>query len=380
MGYINGVECYTPTGINIFFDTRLFWREFVYWTRAFFRSVFLGVENTQDVFTKLYYIPDSYAFMLRLILPRHVANEYGELFTRYIIILRELTSAVVEGQTETINEKVAELYRNSEERAVFLSGVFPSLDKDVLEEMLNAFVRCEIAEINAYVTRDFSRLVQIYDNLIAQMDIIADYISKGIINLITAAPRNEDVFPCVTSEQLNIILDIALFWIDLVSWFRAYRISVATNIGDQDELYERLIRSVTDFGDLMKMFIDPAIVDVQVRLLREYIDLMDQMLSARISGNVDEMNRIFMLTIDNINERAAFLGESFPGLNTTEWRNQLLRMHSLFIDMAGEFLSGNYDRSIAMFDGLINLAEDMGFIFVDAIFCLCLPGELQVIL
>jgi hypothetical protein len=380
MGYLNGVECFTPTGINIFFDTRLFWREFVYWTRAFFRSVFLGVENTQDVFAKLFYIPDSYAYMLRLILPRHVANEYGELFTRYIIILRELTTAVIGGQTEMINEKVSELYRNSEERAIFLSGVFPSLDKDVLEEMFNTFIRCEIEEINAYVTQDFSRLIEIYDNLIIQMNLIADYISRGIIDLITAAPRGQDVFPCVNYEDLNNILNISMFWIDLVSWFRAYRISVATNIGDQEELFQRLIRVIDDFGNLMKKYIDPAIVDVQMQLLLEYIDLMDRMLTARISGNVEEMNRVYLMTIDNINERAEFLGESFPGLNVLEWRNQLLRMHSLFIDMAGEFLSGNYDQSIAMFDGLIDLAEDMGFLFVDAIFCLCIPGELQVIL
>jgi hypothetical protein len=137
---------------------------------------------------------------------------------------------------------------------------------------------------------------------------------------------------------------------------------------NQNELYQRLIRVTTDFGDLLKTFLDPAIVDIQISLIQEYIELMDQLLKARMDGNIDEMNRYYQLAVDNIHERSQFLGSAFPGLNAEEWESQLIKMHSTLVQMGGEFLSGNYALNIALFDDLINQAEDLGFIFVDALF------------
>lgn len=372
MVYINRSECITSTQLNIIFTSRLFWRELTYWTRVYFNSVFFSIGSAMEVFAMLFSIPSSYAYMLRLILPRQVADRFRELFNQYIIILRELITAASNGQMDLVNEKIDDLNKNSADRAEFLSEIFPSLEKEVLEEMFNTFARDEIEEINAYITGDYTRVIEIYDNLIAHGENIADYISMGIIDLITAAPKAERFAPaediCITYDELNIILDIAMFWIDLMAWFRAYRISVMADIGSREELYERLIRHINDFGNLMKIFTDPEIIEIQIILLQEYINIMDRVLESRMSGDIEEMNRAFQESIDNINERAEFLSAVFPGHNEEEWKNQLIRWNSDLIEMGGAFLSGDYARNIMIFDGLINLAEDMGFIFINALF------------
>ena len=372
MVYINRSECITSTQLNIIFTSRVFWRELTYWTRVYFNSVFFSIGSAMEVFAMLFSIPSSYAYMLRLILPRQVADRFRELFNQYIIILRELITAASNGQMDLVNEKIDDLNKNSADRAEFLSEIFPSLEKEVLEEMFNSFARDEIEEINAYITGDYTRVIEIYDNLIAHGENIADYISMGIIDLITAAPKAERIAPaediCITYDELTIILDIAMFWIDLMAWFRAYRISVMADIGSREELYERLIRHINDFGNLMKIFIDPEIIEIQIILLQEYINIMDRVLESRMSGDIEEMNRAFQESIDNINERAEFLSAVFTGLNEEEWQNQLIRWNSDLIEMGGAFLSGDYARNIMIFDGLINLAEDMGFIFINALF------------
>lgn len=373
--------CITSTQVNIVFDTRLFWRELIYWTTSYLNSVFTGIGNSAEEYAKLLDTPAGYSYMLRLILRRPVADRYRTLFGRYIIILRELVNAVLNGDTEMINEKVTELYRNSAERAEFIAGVFPSLSKDVLEDMLNTFVQLEFEEINSYVSQDYSRTVEILDNLLLHADNMADYFSQGIINLITAAPvyesnsmadstYNQDSGICITNDELDIILRIALFWIELAGWFRAYRISLMAGTGNSELIYNRLNQHLINFGNDLKTFLDEETVDTHIMLLREYVSLMDQMLNARISNNVEEMNRIYRLTVENINARAEFLASVFPSLSADELRNRLTTIHSYFIEMAAAFLSGEYTRNIAIFEALINLAEEIGYYFIESLFAM----------
>lgn len=370
-------ECITPVQLNIIFNSRLFWRQLIFWTRTFFNSAFSGIGSSAEVYAKLYNTPAAYAYMLRLILRRPVADRYQLLFGRYIILLRELVTAVLNGDTEMINEKVYGLYENSAERAEFIAGVFPSLSKDILEDMLNTFIQYKIKEINAYISQDYTRAIEIYDNLLMHADNMADYISQGIMDLITASVSgrssmgdnsyNQDSDICITKDELDNILGIAQFWVELAAWFRAYRISLMAGIGNSEILYNRLNQHVIDFGNMLKTFLDEETVERHVFLLQEYISLMDRLLNARISNNVEELNRVYQLTVDNINARAEFLASVFTSLNTEEWRNKLTTIHSYFIEMAAAFLSGDYSRNITIFEGLLNQAEDIGFYFIDSL-------------
>lgn len=374
MASLNGNQCYTPTGINIFYNTRLFLREMVYWSVTYFNSVFNNIGSEEDVFGRLYYTPTSYILMLRMILPKQTADRFGFLFGQYIIILRELVTAVINGNQELVNQKAEELYKQLQEVSDFIWQTFPGLDKEVLSNLFADYVRLEIETINAYIAHDYSGIIEIYDKNIENAENIADYLSQGIINLITAAPRipsspeDQNRSICVNYDEMQVILNITLFWVELVSWFRAYRVSVMADIGNQEQLYERLIKVTVDFGNLLKTFMDPDIVDIQIQLIQEYIVLVDEMLKARINNDIDEMNRFYKLAVDNIHQRAEFLGEVFPGLSAEEWESRLIKMHSTLIQMGGEFLSGNYALNIALFDDLIDQAADLGFIIEESLF------------
>ncbi len=381
MDSINGInqagnECISSTQANIIYNERLFRREIVYWGRVFFNSVFANIGSEEEVFARYYYTPSAYLYTLRFILSRKVTEEIEGRYQRYIILIREIVGSALRGDAEGAEAGVAQLYMNVGERAQSLSEIFPDLDKEVLEEMLGRITQYELEQINAYIAQDHSRLIELTDNIIAQADKTSDYVASGIIKRITAAPvpgsiaegrssTNQPV--CVTPAELDIMLDIATFWIELVTWYRAYRVSIMAGIGDEEELHNRLIRETEDFGDLLKTFVDAEVADTQVRLVQEYLLIMDQHLRARAEGNVDEMNRLYRLAVENIEERAAFYDASFPGLDAEEWRNHLLKLHSTLIDMGGEFLAGNYAQNILIFNSLINLAEDMGLHFLDAL-------------
>lgn len=380
--YLTDIECFTSTQMNIMFNSRLFWRELIYWTRGLFNSVFFNIGDTEVVFARLFATTPEYAQSLGLILNRQEVERFRLVFNLYTVILQGLLSAVFSGDVNQVNEQVLRLYENSEKRAEVLSELFPSIDKATIEGMLNTLIAHEIEEINANIEQDFEGIIDIYDNLIAISEIIADYISQGIINLITAAPLpgnavEENLFQelCINHDMLEIILDISMFWIDLVAWARTYRISIMADRPNQEELLARVMKVITDYGDALKHFLDDEIVDEHVELMQEYIRLMDRLMDARLEGNIEEMNYVYQLTIDNIDERAIFLNAIFPSISLNQWRNQLIKLHTSLIDMATQFLTGEYEQSIAIFDGLIDQAEDMGSFFIEGLLLFLIGSE-----
>ncbi len=371
---LSDIDCFTFTQVNIIFNSRLFWRELIYWTRGLFNSVFFHIADADKVFARLFEVSPEYANTLRFIISRRDADQFRLLFNQYVVLLQGLLSGVFAGDMDQVNARVSDLYRNARARAEYLAEIFPSLDEAVIEEMLNTMIAYEIMEINANIEQDYTGIINIYDRLIAISEDIADYIAQGVINLITAAPMVEDLIEedlfeelCIDYDMLRAILDISMFWIDLVAWARTYRISIMVNRPNQAELLERLMRVITDYGDALKNFLDDEIVDAHVEMMQEYILLMDRLMDARLEGNIAEMNRIYQLTIDNIDERAMFLNAIFPSQSETQWRNQLIKLHTSLIEMATEFLTGDYGQSIVIFDGLIDQAEDMGSFFIEGL-------------
>jgi hypothetical protein len=79
--------------------------------------------------------------MLRLVLGKPVSEQYLALLNDYIVILRQLVTAVINGDTEGIDASMARLAQNSINRSEFFSQVLPSLDKDVLRNMVDTFER-----------------------------------------------------------------------------------------------------------------------------------------------------------------------------------------------------------------------------------------------
>ncbi len=371
--------CITFSQANIIYNARFFWRQIIYWTRAFFNSAFEGIGNVEETYARLYNTPARFAYMLQLIIGRPASERYLALFNEYIVLLRQLVTAVLKGDTSGINESMSLLNINSEDMANLLSQIFPSLNKDVLKDMIDTHRRFEIEEINAYVSRDFSRIIEIYDNLEKHTDKMADYIAKGVIDLLTTVPESgsmqsweafkaQDQRNCITYNELNTILNIALFWVELFEWFRTYRISIATGMGNEKQIADRLIQVTVDLGNYLKTFFDEETVDAFILQMQEYLKLMGQLLEAQSANNIEEVNRIYQLLIYYLDQSAEFLYSFFPSIDKEEWKNELYRMNTNLINMGTLFLAGDYSTNIQIFDDLINQAEDLGFHFVEVLF------------
>ena len=95
-----------------------------------------------------------------------------------------------------------------------------------------------------------------------------------------------------------------MFWVELVEWFRAYRISLVAGLGDQEALYERMIQHTVNFGNALKQFLDDEeFVDHFISLIQEYINLVSNLLQARLENNVEEADQAFRSILENIEQR-----------------------------------------------------------------------------
>jgi hypothetical protein len=160
-----------------------------------------------------------------------------------------------------------------------------------------------------------------------------------------------------------------MFWVELVEWFRAYRISLVAGLGDQEALYERMIQHTVNFGNALKQFLeDEEFVDHFISLIQEYINLVSNLLQARLENNVEEADQAFRSILENIEQRARIISTVMPTLDERAWYNQLLRINTNLIEMGTALISGDFERNIQLFDALETQAEGLGFYFTENLF------------
>ena len=141
-------ECITFTDENIIYNTRIFWQELVYWTRVYFNSVFMDIGSADEVYARLYNTPVRYISMLHLVLGRPISERYLQLFNEHNVLMRQLIEAVANGDAEAIDETLALFNRNMEARISLFSEVLPTLDEDVMRDLLSTYAQYEFEEIN----------------------------------------------------------------------------------------------------------------------------------------------------------------------------------------------------------------------------------------
>ena len=64
-----------------------------------------------------------------------IADHYAKLIQEHLVIAAELVTAAVKGDTNTVNAKEKEWYKNADDIVLFLSSINPYLKKEDLQQM-----------------------------------------------------------------------------------------------------------------------------------------------------------------------------------------------------------------------------------------------------
>lgn len=367
-------QCITYSQMNLISNVRIFFRRLATWTRAYIIGRYRGIGTEQDLFGRLYLESSNFGNMLQLFFGRESAEKNMQLLNEYAIILRELISAQLEGDSDRVREYVDRLYLNADRRAAQMASVNPYFDETVWRNLLYAFTRYNLEVANSFAAGDYSRDIKTFDILTALTDRMGDYLAQTIYDYITsgaitAEPSQSGELECITYDRMNEIYDIRMFWFDLAAWTRAYMLARYAGVGNVDEVYARLRRVPEDYVNNLRKFFGETAGGNELQIqLSTYLDLIDALITAQMDGNVDEINRITRLLYQNADERAASVTSINPFWNVDEWRARLYDNLRYTIDQSETFLTGEYGRNLDIFSTILDLADSTSAYFAQGLF------------
>jgi hypothetical protein len=333
------------------------------------RNRYYSLGAVDVLFDRLYLESLDIGRLLQLNFGRARSETYSQYLSQFVIYLRDLISAQIEGNTEGINQNVQNLYDNINTRAAFLAAMNPYWSEAEYKTLLGTYVQGLIELANAYSSGNLNEVITIYDNLTEQTNNLGDAFAEGIYNYITSGSSIPASGPCITYEQMRRIQNIRMFWFDLMVWLRTYMIDKLLKLGNEDAVYNRIKKVIADYTNELKSIFGEKLGEDLAQYLYEYLELVDNYLNAQMAGNIDEINRIIPLLYQNAASRAALQASVNPLLSEEEWRNRLSNLQVRgIIDETTAILSGDIARSLDIFIDLLNQAESMSDYFAKTLF------------
>lgn len=364
-------QCITYSQMNLIYNTQMYYVRLTIWIRAYINSRFLGIGTADELFGRLYTEALDQSGMFKIHFGREIADQYAQLLGQSVILLRDYISAQIDGNEEAVTQNYEQLTQNISERASFLAAMNPYWDELEYRELLRTFMEYILEIIDIYLTQDYDRDFLVYDQLREQIFYMGYVFAEGLFNYVTsgadpgAIPQNE---PCVTYDQMAAIFRIRLFWLELNIWIRNYMLSRYVGLGLSDRVLARLRQVPVEFVSFLRRIFGGVAGDEYIRLFNNYIDLIDQFITAQLENDAERVNEIIQLLYQNADGRAALFVSLNPYLNEGQWRNMMENNVRTTINESTTFLTGNYPRNIEIFSTLLDRSENMGNAFVDGLF------------
>lgn len=367
-------ECITISQMNLISNLRIAWRRLTTWTRAYMISRYLGIGDSEELFGKLYSEALSFSDMLQVIFGREIAQKNAEYLSEYTFIFRDLITAQLKGDTQAIQENVNRFYQNINENAAFLASINPYWNEQQWKDLLGTYFRYTIEEANYFASGNYKQDIQTFDRITDLNNTMGDIFAQGLYEFITSGQQPSSSLPsqgntqCITQDQMNLIYNIRMFWFELATWVRRFMLSRYRGIGDANDVFNRLQQVPNDYVNNLRKFFgeNPAIDELQLEL-NTFIDLIDNLITAQLAGNTDDIGIITRLLYQNANERAASVSKLNPFWSESEWRNRLYNNIRSTLDESIAFLAGDDARSLDIFGTLLDQAESSSGYFTQGL-------------
>ncbi|MCM3723422.1 hypothetical protein M3166_15500 [Solibacillus isronensis] len=160
---------------------RLLWMEHVNWTRMTIISIVFQLPDLPFVQKRLLQNATDLGNCLRPFYGDQIADYYAKLIQAHLVIAAELVTAAVKGDTNTVNAKEKEWYKNADDIVLFLSNLNPYLYKDALQEMFYKHLELTKKEAVTMIQKDYQTDIELFDEIEAEALAMSDMIASAIV-------------------------------------------------------------------------------------------------------------------------------------------------------------------------------------------------------
>lgn len=155
---------------------------------------------------------------------------------------------------------------------------------------------------------------------------------------------------CLSPQMVQLKGDMEKVWIDHTIWTRSYIISAISNIPDQKDVLNRLLKNQQDIGNVFKPYYGEAAGNKLADLLKEHIQIAGKIVAAAKAGNQAELKKLQTDWHKNADDIATFLSALNPNLPFKTVQDMLYTHLQFITEIVQATIKGDWEASIAATD------------------------------
>src|SRR5580658_3152267 len=161
---------------------RLLWEQHTLWTRTLMISIASNSANQVATSARLFKNVSDMAAVMDRYFGSNVAGKFSNLFSAHVTIADQLISAARDNQTQRFISLKKEWFDNATQISNFLSSINTYWKRDVINEIMNSYLRLSLTEATSYLNGNFDDDINAYDAVERESLLMADMFSEGIVS------------------------------------------------------------------------------------------------------------------------------------------------------------------------------------------------------
>lgn len=168
-------------------------------------------------------------------------------------------------------------------------------------------------------------------------------------------------------NQVDLLMNMNLKWIEHILWTRMLLISIAENLNDLEATRTRLLENPKDIADIFRKYYGNNIANTIQKLLTEHLVIGENLITALKNGNqqlAQELNTKWYKNADDMAEAFSSINPFYP---KEKVRNMLYEHLRLTTDEVANRLKKDYAADIKAYDMVQKEVLQMSEFFVNGI-------------
>lgn len=171
----------TYAQMNMINDFRYNVFQLVMWQRSLVNVIASDLKSIEAVTRKIHTLPGLFYNSVRPYMGEFAAQQFQNLLFQHILIFTRIIYGLKNGDRQAVDNAIAEWYQNADEFAAFMAQQNLYWDREQWRLLLYRYLELTIRETVALLSQDYENGIIVYDRLQDLSLIIADYISRGLI-------------------------------------------------------------------------------------------------------------------------------------------------------------------------------------------------------
>lgn len=181
-------------------------------------------------------------------------------------------------------------------------------------------------------------------------------------------PHNNNPYDYwISINEVNLLSDMNLVWIEHILWTRLLLISIAESLNDLEATKARLLQNPKDIANVFKKYYGDTVADTIEKLLTEHLVIGANLITALKNKNeklADELNKSWYKNADDMADAFSSIN---PFYGKEDVRNMLYEHLRLTTDEVSARLKKDYAADIKAYDLVQKEILEMSKFFVDGI-------------